>query len=60
MHPNIKKIATYVALTATLGNLASAQLSWDPDANQINDGGAGTWDAAALNWDDGLGAPNVA
>ncbi|MGJ8652430.1 MAG: beta strand repeat-containing protein [Opitutaceae bacterium] len=59
----MKKIRRYTPILATglfLSVLSThAQLTWDPDNNQTSDGGAGTWDAATLNWDDDGSAPNV-
>ncbi|MEN8693707.1 MAG: PEP-CTERM sorting domain-containing protein [Akkermansiaceae bacterium] len=48
------------ALFSALSLTSHAQLVWDPDADQVNNGGAGTWDTATLNWDDDASAPNVA
>ncbi|MGJ8650597.1 MAG: beta strand repeat-containing protein [Opitutaceae bacterium] len=36
-----------------LSSCAFAQLTWDPDTDLINDGGAGTWDTTSTFWDNG-------
>ena len=38
----------------------AALVSWDPDGNQISDGGPGTWSTTDANWDDDGSPPNVA
>ncbi|MDP0490600.1 MAG: hypothetical protein Q7Q71_06080 [Verrucomicrobiota bacterium JB023] len=49
--------AIYLAATP----LTQAQLTWDPDSDQINNGGAGFWGTQATdtNWDDDGSAPNI-
>ncbi len=56
--PSLRTLSS-VALLALACN-AQAQLTWDPDGNLVNDGGAGTWDTSTTNWDDEGSAPNVA
>jgi autotransporter-associated beta strand protein len=57
----MKSKPTLLALTlaTALSPSAFAQLTWDPDGNQISDGGAGTWSTGTANWDDEGTAPNV-
>jgi autotransporter-associated beta strand protein len=52
----ILRCAALVALSTN----ASAQLTWDPDGDQIDNGGSGLWDLSSLSWDDDASAPNVA
>ncbi|MGC6425717.1 MAG: beta strand repeat-containing protein [Akkermansiaceae bacterium] len=38
----------------SIGSTAAfAQLTWDPDLDQTNNGGAGTWDTTTSNWESG-------
>ncbi|MGJ8652432.1 MAG: beta strand repeat-containing protein [Opitutaceae bacterium] len=56
----IRRTTPFLATGLLLSALtAQAQLTWDPDANQTNDGGNGTWDTVTTNWDDDGTAPNV-
>ncbi|MGJ8643612.1 MAG: beta strand repeat-containing protein [Luteolibacter sp.] len=58
----MKRNPTILALslaTAFSPTAFAADLTWDPDGNQTNDGGAGTWSTTAANWDDDGSNPNV-
>ncbi|MDP5080279.1 MAG: hypothetical protein NWQ04_07460, partial [Opitutales bacterium] len=56
----ITQITSLLAAGLLVGTLtAQTTYTWDPDGNQINDGGAGTWDAVATNWDDDVTPPNT-
>lgn len=49
--------AAFLALSSCA--FAQTTYTWDPDANQTSDGGAGTWDLATANWDDDVTPPNT-
>ncbi|VGO14497.1 hypothetical protein PDESU_03059 [Pontiella desulfatans] len=54
------KLLTCSAMVVLLqASVVQAQLTWDPDNDQISNGGAGTWDTVTSNWDNDGSAPNT-
>ncbi len=39
---------------------AAATVTWDPDNDQMNNGGSGAWNTTVTNWDDDGASPDVA